>query len=433
MLDILTTEDISLYNSAVPKIAPARYMKRYPLTYSSGNRTRFWFIFPVIVLSILSTFISSAAVLADEPLAIASTQPEEVLEDEDYSWQIGITGGTPPYSCNLTGTLPPGLVFNATSLNIHGKVPKGTDFASYTFTITATDSSSPPLSVESPCSINVKYRSNISISPALPGETNVYADGQYVAKVRGGEHTSVVFEAGTQHTISVEPSVLVASNGDIRSKPVTDRIVVSGLSPDAVFDYSSEYEIHVQSNQSDIPALPGSGWYSINDLLESTAPVQIEPRAGTQYRFVHWLLPAGEVLGDAKLNWKVTRSGDATAVYDIYYKLTVNSEYCDVEGEDWYRAGSKARWKVECSEPVPAPGFWGNLGIELKARPGSGAVLVDSPKEINVLWKADYSRIVIPVITGIIVTSVLAIIRMLRDRSKKVVARIKEKRTPHQQ
>ena len=356
--------------------------------YAANNRNRFWFTFLVILLSALSPFISSAVALADEPLAFASTQPTDVLENEDYSWQIVITGGKSPYSCNLTGTLPPGLFLDAAGWRIYGKLPKGTTIARYAFNIKATDSSDPPLSVESPFIINVQYRSNISISPALSGETNVYVDGQYVAKLRGGEQTSRIFTAGTKHTISVDTLGSVPGKDDVRLKPVTDKIVVDGLSPDAVFDYSSEYEIHVKGNQSDIPPLPGSGWYKTGDLLESAAPAQIEPKAGTQYRFAHWLLPTGEVLGDAKLNWKITKPGDVTAVYDTYYQLTVNSEYCDVEGADWYKAGSKARWSVKCSQSVPVPGFWGNLGVELKPVKDTGTVLMDGPQEITVTWRA---------------------------------------------
>jgi hypothetical protein len=318
-------------------------------------------------------------------------------------------------------------------LRIYGKLPKGTSVPRYAFNIKAADSSNPPLSIESPFIINVQYRSNISVSPALPGETNVYVDGQYASKLRGGEQTNKIFPAGTQHTISVEPAVSVANKDDVRLKPVADKIVVNGLSPNAAFDYSSEYQIHVKSNQPGIPPLLGSDWYKLNDILQSTAPAQIEPKAGTQYRFAHWLLPTGEVLGDAKLNWKVTKSGDATAVYDTYYQLTANSEYCDVEGVDWYKAGSKVRWSVKCSQSVPASGFWGNLGVEMKATPDTGAVLMDAPKEINVTWKADYSKIIIPVITGITVATILAIISVLHDRSKKVVAKIKERRASRQQ
>ena len=401
--------------------------------HAAYNRNRFWFIFLVILLSALSPVISSTVALADEPLAFASTQPTDVLEDVEYSWQIIITGGKAPYSCNLTGALPPGLFLNAASLRIYGKLPRGAAVARYAFNIKAADSSNPPRSIESPFIINAQYRSNISISPALPGETNVYVDGQYMAKLHGGEQTSRIFNSGTKHTISVDSSVSAANEDGVRLKPVTDKIVIDGLSPDAVFDYSPEYEIRVKSNQPDILPLPGSGWYKTGVLLESAAPAQIETKAGTQYRFARWLLPTGEVMGDAKLNWKVTKSGDATAVYDIYYQLTINSEHCDVEGDGWYKAGEKARWRVNCAQSVPVPGFLGHLGVELKAEQDTGTVLMDAPKEINITWEADYSRIIIPVVTGVIAAVVLAIIGLLHDRSKKVVAKIKEKRASHWQ
>ena len=64
----------------------------------------------------------------------------------------------------------------------------------------------------------------------------------------------------------------------------------------------------------------------------------------------------------------------------------------------------------------------------MKARPDTGSVIMDAPKEVSVTWKPDYSRILIPVVTGIVVAAVLAVIGVFHERSKKVVARIKEKR-----
>jgi hypothetical protein len=203
--------------------------------------------------------------------------------------------------------------------------------------------------------------------------------------------------------------------------------VVDGLSPDANFDYVSEYDIRVKSNQPDIPPLPGSGWYKEGSPLNSTAPTQIEPKTGVQYRFAHWQLPTGEIYGNPSLSWKVTKTGEAIAIYDKYYQLTVNSEHCDVEGSGWYKAESEARWTVRCSQSVPAPGFWGHLGAELRPEIDTGTVLMDAPREIDIVWKPDYSRIIIPVITGLIAAGVIAVFSLLHNRIKLLIDRIRER------
>jgi hypothetical protein len=402
--------------------------KDTPQMWAANGRIRFWLTCFIILSSILLPCIRSTFAIAEGPLAFVNTQPPDALENEDYAWQITVTGGQAPYSCNVTGALPPGLFFNTSQSAISGKPSPGITTSRYTLVIKATDSSNPPLSIEAPFVINVQYRANISTTSALSGETNVYVDGQQVAKLQGGEKTSRIFTSGTKHTISVDASASAPSQGNVRLKPVIDQIVVDGLSPDAIFDYSSEYEITVKCNQPDIPPLPGSGWYKTDSPLDSAAPAQIEPKPGIQYRFAHWLLPTGEVLGDTKLDWKVTKPGEVLANYDTYYELTVNSDHCEVDGGGWYKAGDKARWSVKCSQSVPAPGFWGHLGAELKPEQDTGTMLMDSPKEVNVVWNPDYSKIIIPVVTGVIAATVIAVLGILHERSKRVVAKIREQR-----
>jgi hypothetical protein len=319
--------------------------------------------------------------------------------------------------------LPPGLFLDSATCVVSGEPPKGVPGDRYTFGIKVTDSSNPVVSIEAPFTITVQYRSNISIGSGLSSETGVYVDGQQVAKLRGGQKTSRIFPSGTKHTIAVDVSNASAGESDARLSPVTNDIVIDGLSPDANFDYSSEYDISVKSNQPGIPQLPGSGWFKEGDQMSSTAPAEIDPETGVQYRFAHWQLPTGEIYSNADLIWKVTKPGEVIAVYDTYYQLTVNSEHCEVNGDGWYKADSKAVWNIKCSDSIPAPGFWGYVGVQLRPEENTGTVLMDAPRDIEVTWKPDYTKIVIPVVTGIIVAIIISVFGVLHGRIKTAVSR----------
>lgn len=113
------------------------------------------------------------------------------------------------------------------------------------------------------------------------------------------------------------------------------------------------------------------------------------------------------------------------ATYDTYYQLTVNSEHCAVDGIGWYKAGSKAIWKIKCSESIPAPDFWGSLGVELKPQRDTGTVIMDAPRELEIIWKPDYTRIIVQVTFGVIGAVMFVIIGLLHERIKKLIARIR--------
>ena len=395
------------------------------LMWTANYRIRFWLAFFAILLSTLLPIMRFTVAVAEEPITFVDIQPPEAFENEDYAWNITIKGGKLPYTCNLTGVLPPGLFLDAARCAISGKPLKGAITDKHTFSIKVADSSNRPLSAEASFTITLQYRSNIAITSALSaGETNVYVDGQQVAKLGGGQKISRIFPAGTKHTITVDTSVLASSKDEVRLRPVIDKIVVDGLSPDATFDYSSEYNINVKGNQPGIPTLPGSGWYTKDSPLNSAALAQIEPKPGTQYRFSYWKLPTGEVNGDTNLSWRVTKPGDVIATYDTYYQLTVNSEHCEVVGSGWYKAGTKARWNIKCAQSITAPGFWGHLGVQLEPEPDTGTVLMDAPKEVDIVWKRDYSKITMQVIGGLVAATVIAILSLLKRRIKRIVARL---------
>lgn len=95
------------------------------------------------------------------------SSPPDATVGVAYTGTIGVSGGTPPYSCtSITGTLPAGLT--ATGCVISGTP---TTAGTSTVTVTANDSSSPALSTTGPVTIKVNPVPALSLTGSLPNAT----------------------------------------------------------------------------------------------------------------------------------------------------------------------------------------------------------------------------------------------------------------------
>ncbi len=158
-----------------------------------------------------------------------------------------------------------------------------------------------------------------------------------------------------------------------------------------IANYDTEYFIEFETDPGEVGQVTGTGWYSEEYALRTSAPSQVEGTPDTQYRFSHWQLPTGETVRDEDLNLTVTMPGSIIANYDTYYQLTLVAPYGETAGGTWHKAGSEAQWTVETRE-VSMSGALGLFGGKLIATDYSGAEVMDSPKTIDVNWKPDYTR-----------------------------------------
>jgi hypothetical protein len=381
------------------------------------------FILLALFLSGFSQLFNPATIYA-AALTITVTTAPEAYETENYSWQLPIVGGAAPYSCNVTG-MPAWLTLDRATLTLTGKPPRGQATPSVSLGLRIGDSSTPEEILDTKISIPLRYHSTISVSSALnDNQASLYVDGQQTDRIAGGGKVVKSFVSGTTHAISVDRQI--SGSGDsVKFTAVSEKATLSGSSPDASFDYAAEYNIHVKTNMADMPALMGSGWYKTGSSVETTALAQYEPKKGVQYRFSHWQLPSGEVSGSSNLSTKVTKQGDIVANYDVYYELTFNTEYCSVNGAGWYKAGSSAKWNIACAETIPSPDFWGSLGVELKPDKSKGTVIVDAPKEIDINWKPDYTKLVVAITLGAIGALATIFITVAHDKIKQLINRIR--------
>jgi len=284
------------------------------------------------------------------PLSFLTTSLPDATEDSSYSEQISVTGGTSPYTWSIiSGLLPSGLTLRTSTGVING-TPDDDTAGSYSFTIKVTDSSTSTLSAQRSFSLFVEegtFESVISVASSLAsGETNVFAEGEWIAALGGGESVHVSLDLDSSQTITVDDTVSHSTNANIRFVAEDDRIEVSESSPDAHFSYNTEYFFEVTTDPSGVGQMTGSDWYSEGDVFTTSAPSEVEDTSDTRYRFSHWQLPTGGTVTNENLSLTVTMPGSIIANYDTEYFIefeTDPSEVGQVTGTGWYSEGYALR------------------------------------------------------------------------------------------
>jgi len=99
---------------------------------------------------------------------LALSSPPNATVGTPYSGNIGVAGGTAPYSCVIvSGSLPPGLALGSACLITGTPTIAGT----WDLTVTATDSSSPMKTITGPISLTVLPSALTLTLSTLPGAT----------------------------------------------------------------------------------------------------------------------------------------------------------------------------------------------------------------------------------------------------------------------
>jgi Putative Ig domain len=162
---------------------------------------------------------------ASATLTITSPPPATV--DTPYTGPIGITGGTGPYTCTISGTLPAGLMLTSAGCVITGTP---TTTGTTTVTVTATGSGTSPVTGTGPVTITVQALSPLTLTGTLPSATVGVAYSQTLTAQGGLPPYSYAITAGAL------PAGLTLSPGGVISGTPT----VAGASSFTVTATDSE-------------------------------------------------------------------------------------------------------------------------------------------------------------------------------------------------
>jgi Putative Ig domain len=115
-------------------------------------------------------------VIAPGPLTVTGTPPATVAVNSSISVQFGATGGVSPYKLTASGSLPTGTSFNNGSLSGTASAP-----GTFSFTVTVTDSETPPVTVSQGYSITVTPGPLVISASLPPGQVGQSYSGQFSA------------------------------------------------------------------------------------------------------------------------------------------------------------------------------------------------------------------------------------------------------------
>ena len=91
---------------------------------------------------------------------------------------------------------------------------------------------------------------------------------------------------------------------------------------------------------------------------------------------------------ETSISFVITMDSSVTWLWQTQYELTVDSLYGDPQGEGWYNAGETANWSI--TSPWPDMEIRYETGIRYVTSPTSGAVFMDAPKIVTVLWDTQF-------------------------------------------
>ena len=332
-------------------------------------------------------------------------------ENVPYAIALSVAGGTGIYIWSAAG-LPPGLGLDPGTGIISGIPGPGT-CGLWTVTVTCADNAScggpgccpavtAPLYLPVDCWANyygfvTTYATTacdftVNIGPGLVyGMTNVMIDGNPEATLAGNGAETFTSVPCESHLVVVDQIVQGPDPKTRYSCVGSNQKWVSDIDRTAYFDYAPDMWIDTGSDPAGVAQPPNAGFHAIgsNFITSAPSPVQLGGQPGTKYIFRAWRLPDGSTNLNRDLSFTVSSAGQATALYDTYYELTLKSDFPAVLEKSWEPAGSNATWKLAL-QPLPFPNFFGILGGAYEPVNAEGSHNMTGPYTQEIEWQENW-------------------------------------------
>jgi hypothetical protein len=244
---------------------------------------------------------------------------------------------------------------------------------------------------------------------ANPRVASVTLDGQTYSDLP----VSVDFLPGTSHSFTF--SVATTIDNGVQQPRYTflswddgttsfTRTVNISASTVYVATYRTQYYLTIES---DLAVLDGEGWYDGGTEVSLTADSTPQESPGTLKTFMTWTVD-GEALSGNPITVKMDSAHVVTALRSTQYQLTVLSNRGETQGSGWYEAGSEASISVRSTSGVIVRRVFAGWSGDSSAMDKNATVMMDGPKTVEALWKADYAQLYI-LIAGVLIVAILAI------------------------
>lgn len=257
----------------------------------------------------------------------------------------------------------------------------------------------------------------MAIFDTSPGTTSLTIDGTTYSP--GQIPVSLLWMPGSVH--ECEASSIAPGATGIRyiftswsdGNPSPSRTVSRGGAYTA--NYKTQYYLIVTSDHGD-PA--GEGWYDEGTTAQTGTAQALFSAGNTRYIFLNWIVDGTDQTGNP-ISVIMNSPHTASTDYKTQHYLTVESEYGDPAGEEWYDGGSTATASV--TSPLGTlirQVFTGWSGDSTAATP-SANILMSSPKTVTANWRTDYLYLYILIgglvgLVGVVSISVI----LIRSRRK---------------
>jgi uncharacterized repeat protein (TIGR02543 family) len=207
--------------------------------------------------------------------------------------------------------------------------------------------------------------------------------------VSGGSVTpsSGWYDAGSpvqlQATVNADFEFSVWS-GDLSG--TTNPVLVTINAPKSITgNFTELVELLVVSQYGSPSPAVGTHAYMPSTNIDCSVDSPVVGPAGTRYICTGWTGTGNVPVSGTgtSVSFTITQYSTITWNWKVEYYMDITSAYGTPTGEGWYDAGFTANWSV--NSPVA-----GAQGVQYVASTASGSVLMDGPKNINVVWTTQY-------------------------------------------